>query len=263
MIELGVLGIGLLAPGLRGWSEGQRVLSGQARFAPAPLTPPAPQMLPAAERRRCAQTVAWALAAAQEATQHAATDARELATVFTSSDGDGAIVHQICSALASDDRRLSPIQFHNSVHNAAAGYWSIGARAEAPSTSLCAYDASFGAGLIEAACQVVVESRRVLLCAVDLPCPAPLDACRPARHGLAAAVVLAPVGTGARARLQIAVEPAADPIVAPDPLPAGMDEFAGNAAAACLPLLAALAGAQRVVRLAAAAGGSIAVTVRT
>jgi hypothetical protein len=258
MIELGVLGVGLLAPGLRGWTEGERVLSGQAAYAPTPVAPPVPQVLPAAERRRSAQSVLWALAVAQEATANAAIEASGLAAVFASCDGDGAIIHQICSALASDDRRLSPIQFHNSVHNAAAGYWSIGTRGDGPSTALCAHDASFVAGLIEAACQAATESRRVLLCAVDLPFPEPLQALRPVRQGFAAALVIDPGASGSRARLRLAIEPAQKP----DPLPAGMEAFAGNAAAACLPLLASLAGTGGTVRLAGASGESVVVTVR-
>jgi hypothetical protein len=258
MIELGVLGVGLLAPGLRGWTEGASVLSGQAAYAPAPVEPPAPRMLPAAERRRCAQSVLWALAVAQEAVAGAGVEPGELAAVFASCDGDGAIIHQICSALASEDRRLSPIQFHNSVHNAAAGYWSIGTRSEGPSTALCAHDASFAAGLVEAACQAATESRRVLVCAVDLPFPEPLQAVRPVRHGFAAALVIDPDASGSRARLRLAIEPAQKP----DPLPAGTEAFAGNAAAACLPLLARLADSGGTVRLAGASGESVVVTVQ-
>lgn len=258
MIDLGVLGIGLLAPGLRGWPEAARVFSGAARYNAEPVTPPAPQMLPPAERRRCAQSVIWALGAAQEAVAHAGAEARQLSAVFASSDGDGAIVHQICSALASEDRRLSPIQFHNSVHNAAAGYWSIGTRAEGPSTALCAHDGSVAAGLIEAACQVAIEGHRVLLVAVDLPYPEPLQALRPVRHGLAMALVLAPPDAPALARLQITLEREGKP----DPLPEGMQAFAGNAAAAALPLLDALAGPGGSVRLAGASGEVLAVTVR-
>ena len=66
-----------------------------------------------------------------------------------SSDGDGEIVHRLCTALASPAAEVSPTDFHNSVHNAATGYWSIGAHSSAPSTALCAYDGSFAAGLLE------------------------------------------------------------------------------------------------------------------
>jgi hypothetical protein len=164
--------------------------------------------------------------------------------VFASSDGDGDIVHRLCSALASPGAQVSPTDFHNSVHNAATGYWSIGAHSRAPSTALCAYDGSFAAGLLEAACQVASEARAVLLVAADLPFPPPLDVQRPTRHGFAAALALEP-GTG----LDIGVEE--DGVLTPSPLPA----FEGNAAAAALPLLAALArGGYAIVRLPLAAG---------
>ena len=199
---------------------------------------PAVSLLPPAERRRCALSVAWALAVAQEAVASAELDAASLAVVFASSDGDGDIVHRLCSALATPAAAVSPTDFHNSVHNAATGYWGIGAHSPAPSTALCAYDGSFGAGLLEAACQIAIEKRPVLLIAVDLPYPPPLAVHRPVRHGFAAALVLEP-GTGLEISLD-GSEPTAPP----------MRDFEGNASAACLPLLAALARpGEAVVRL--------------
>ena len=169
----------------------------------------------------------------------------DFSVVFTSSDGDGDIVHRLCTALAAPGATVSPTDFHNSVHNAATGYWSIGAHSTAPSTALCAYDASFAAGLLEAACLVATEARTVLLVAVDLPYPPPLAAHRPVRHGFAAALALEP---GSQLEVSLASGEAS-------PLPANLEAFTGNAAAACLPLLAALArpgGA--TVRLALAEG---------
>ena len=156
-------------------------------------------------------------------------DASAYAVVFTSSDGDGDIVHRLCTALATPAAAVSPTDFHNSVHNAATGYWSIGAHSPAPSTAICAYDDSFAAGLLEAATQIAIEKRPVLLIAVDLPYPAPLAPHRPVRHGLAAALALGP-GIGLEVSL-------VDGDTTASPLP----EFQGNAAAASLPLLAALA----------------------
>ena len=104
----------------------------------------------------------------------AGVEAATLASVFTSSGGDGLNCHEICQVLASADRQLSPTRFHNSVHNAAAGYWSIATGATAAANALCAHDASFGAGLLEALCQVAVEERCVLLIAYDASYPEPL-----------------------------------------------------------------------------------------
>jgi hypothetical protein len=228
-LQLGVRGIGLLAPGLEGWAKARRVLAAEESFEAKPVPRPAIDMLPAAERRRCALTVAWALAVAQEAVARSGLPREAFQVVFTSSDGDGDIVHRLCTALAAPSPAVSPTDFHNSVHNAAPGYWSIGAHSSAPSTALCAYDGSFAAGLLEAACQANADARPVLLVAVDLPYPPPLAAHRQVAHGFAAALALE-AGKG----LEISI---VDGAPSPQPLAA----FQGNAAAAGLPLLAALA----------------------
>ena len=202
------------------------MLAGEAAFTPAAIPRPAVNLLPPAERRRCAPSVAWALAVAQEAVTQSGLDAGAFAVVFTSSDGDGEIVHRLCSALATPAAAVSPTDFHNSVHNAATGYWSIGAHSQAASTALCAYDDSFAAGLLEAACQIAIEARPALLIAVDLPYPPPLAAHRPVAHGFALALALE-AGTGLEVSL-------GDGPLTPSPL----GEFHGNAAAAGLPLLA-------------------------
>src|SRR5690606_19035236 len=106
-------------------------------------------------------------------------DPADIATVFTASGADGHNCHALCEQLAGDDRAISPTRFHNSVHNAAAGYWGIATRSMAPSQVLCAYDASFGAGWIDALGQLHAEGGDVLLVAYDSEYPEPLHACRP------------------------------------------------------------------------------------
>ena len=60
----------------------------------------------------------------------------------------------MCATLAATPTLISPTKFHNSVHNAAAGYWTHRPpAATSASTALTAFDASFGAGLLEAASQ--------------------------------------------------------------------------------------------------------------
>jgi hypothetical protein len=167
-------------------------------------------VLPPAERRRTGQTVRLALAAGLEAVGHAGVDAAVLPTVFASSGGDGANCHEICLTLAGSDRALSPTRFHNSVHNAAAGYWGIATGATAPANVLCAYDGTFGAGLLEALAQVALEERAVLLVAYDTAYVEPLATVRPIPDAFAVALVLAPAGThaGPRIRAQLTGEAA-------------------------------------------------------
>ena len=142
-------GIGLVGPGLDNWPAAHPILAGHAAYESRPLVVAAPASLPPAERRRTGLAIKVALAVAQEAIAAGQQlDARQLATVFTSSGADNDNCDAICKTLASDDRSISPTRFHNSVHNAPAGYWGIASGAMTPATVLCAHDASFGAGLL-------------------------------------------------------------------------------------------------------------------
>jgi hypothetical protein len=187
-----VEGIGLLGPGFSDWPSGSLVLAGSTPYVPQPTVLPAPAALPPAERRRTGAVVKLALAVGFEAASRAGVDPATLPTVFTSSGGDGPNCHEICKVLASDDRHLSPTRFHNSVHNAAAGYWSIATGATLSSNVLCAFDASFGAGLLEALTQVAVDRTAVLLIAYDVGYPEPLHTKRPIADAFGVALMLAP-----------------------------------------------------------------------
>ena len=185
-------GIGLLAPGLADWPSSNKILSGQQCYQAQPAVLPPPVLLPAAERRRSGALVRLTLATGLAATSAAGLDPAELPCVYTSSGGDGQNCHEICQTLASDDRQISPTRFHNSVHNAAAGYWGIATGAMTPISVLAAFDASFGAGLLEAMTLVVVDNKAVLLIACDTPYPEPLYLVRPIPDIFGVAMVLAP-----------------------------------------------------------------------
>ena len=235
-----VEGIGLVGPGLNGWQASRAMLAGGQAYRPAPTSVSASALLPAAERRRAGVPVKLALAAGLEAIEAARRDAATLATVFASSSGDCDNVHAMCESLATPERQVSPTRFHNSVHNAAAGYWSIATQCRAPSTSLCCHDSSFAAGLLDAASQVAVDGNPVVLIVYDHPYPAPLGTARPIGATFGAALVLAPqASAGAIARLDIEFEPQqAGATRMDDP---GLEALRiGVPAARCLPLLAAL-----------------------
>lgn len=192
MLTAYIQGIGLIGPGLTDWQSGARVLAGEEPYAHRPTTIPAPEGLPPAERRRTGATVKLAVSAAQQAVAAANIDPQGLPAVFTSSGADGLICHEMCETLASEDRQVSPTRFHNSVHNAAAGYWSLATGATAASTALCAHDASFAAGLLEALVLATVDHVPVLLSAYETTYPEPLHATRPLPASFAVALVLTP-----------------------------------------------------------------------
>lgn len=234
-------GVGLIGPGLNGWQAARQVLAGAAPYRHAPTVIPSVELLPPAERRRTGALVRLALAAGHEAMAQAGLDAARLSTVFTSSSSDGENLHAICESLALSAPEISPTRFHNSVHNAAAGYWGIATRSLERSTSLACFDGSFAAGLLEAAAQASVDRVPVGLIAYDLPYPEPLNAVRRVSASVGVALILSPErGVRALASIEVATGTGKrESTRMPD------EELEalriGSPAARCLPVLAALA----------------------
>jgi len=245
-----VEGIGLLGPGLASWASAVDVLGGAQAHASTPTVLPQPARLPPAERRRAGGAVKLALAVADEAVSQAQVDPSLLATVFTSSSGEGQNCHALCETLATLTPVVSPTRFTNSVHNAAAGCWHIAVASRASSTSLCAFDGSFGAGLIEAATSMRLSGQPVLLVASDSPYPEPLHSARPLPDHFGVALMLSPTPSAqAIASLTISLNSASEPDRCAD---ASLDTLRRAVPAArALPLLTALAqpGAPRTVVL--------------
>lgn len=234
-------GVGLLGPGLASWSSAIAFLRGESAFAGSATVLPAPSRLPPAERRRAGAAVKLALAVADEAVASAQADPSALATVFTSSSGEGVNCHALCETLATPTPLVSPTRFTNSVHNAAAGCWHIAVGSRAASTSLCAFDASFEAGLVETATGVALSRAPVLLVASDSPYPEPLNAKRPLPDHFGLGLLLAPsAGPRTIAELSIDwIDDSTPATVCEEPaLEALRREIP---AAAALPLLVALA----------------------
>lgn len=248
-IAVDLLGVGLIAPGLPSWAEAQPVLRGEASYQRAPAAVPAPQRLPAAERRRAGAAVKVALSVADAACAAADADPAKLATVFTSSSGDGANCSALCETLAhppGPDRLVSPTRFTNSVHNAAAGYWHIAVGSRHASTSVCAHDDSFGAGLVAALSQLAAPGTPLLLVASDTPYPEPLHGTRPLPDTMGVGLVLAARGAhGAIAHLGARLLPLAGSDALTRCADAALDALRGSIPAArALPLLEAIARRQ-------------------
>jgi len=144
----------------------------------------------------------------------------------------------MCATLASDPASISPTRFHNSVHNAAAGYWTIGTGAMQPATALSAGEGSFAQGLLEALAQLHAGSDAVLLVAYDSQAVGPLGEVSGSQGVLGAALVLSCHPREGAATLTLEQVEAAS-AAEPGPL---SRRLAANAMAPMLPLLDALAG---------------------
>jgi hypothetical protein len=242
-LRAGVAAASLWGPGLEGWESSLAVLRGEAAYEPRPSPAPPPALLPPAERRRTGPVARLALAVASEAAARSGLPPASLRPVFGTSNGDGPVVGAILEALTPGDlpRLVSPTQFHLSVHNAAAGLWSIATGTPEPATCLGGNDATWAACLLTAMADIAAEGKPVLLCVYDHPLPPPLDAKRPTAAPFAVALALVPDGL-APARLEIGYRTGRLRAKDAEPHAEALRPLArGNPAAQALRLLEALA----------------------
>ncbi|EWS77486.1 beta-ketoacyl synthase chain length factor [Xylella taiwanensis] len=237
MLSATVEGIGFWYNGLPSWAAACDFVAGTAPHSASAR--PTPQLLAANERRRTSDTVAVSLEVALAACIDAECDPAQLPSVFTSAYGDQEITDYMCMTLANDPEAVSPTKFHNSVHNAAAAYWTIGVHALTPTTALSANRASFAQGLLEALVQLAMGAKAVLVVGYDSYAVGPFRRILSSQGLLAGALVLS--NTLHSDRLQLRTHlgegealPGAGPLAR---------YAAANAMAPMLPLFDALASA--------------------
>ena len=239
-LTAGIEGLGLWTAQAPSWAAFRGLLAGATVEEG---TRPAPALLPPNERRRAPDTVLVALEAAQAACLDAGRDPSTLPSVFVSTYGDLAITEHLCQTLATAPLELSPTRFHNSVHNAAAGYWTIAAGAMEPATAI---SADFAMGLLEALAPRATGAGAVLLVGYDGQAPGLLRQVAQTEGLLGGALVLGPATAG-RPRLRLVLVDGEAPAVA-------APVAAGNAMAPLLVLFAAIARGDGVALLPAGPG---------
>jgi hypothetical protein len=243
-LRAAIEGIAFWSPTRTAWAGAREAFRDDAAAAPLldpPAKRPAPELLPPAERRRAPDSVALALEVASAAVAASGRDPATLPSLFASTHGDLAINDSMCTTLATAPTAISPTKFHNSVHNAAAGYWTIGTRCHAASSAITAGDSTFAAGLLEAMAQCAADDTPVLLVAFDVQAVGALATVTTSDGLLACALVLSPVDAASAdaIRVEAALAPGAAP--APALRTAAARSLAGNAMAGALPALEALA----------------------
>ncbi|WP_158658054.1 beta-ketoacyl synthase chain length factor [Agarilytica rhodophyticola] len=168
-LRCNIIGIGAWGPGFNNWPELKALLLQQNQTheeSPKPVTPK-PTIIPANERRRSPLPVKIAVETSWQAAQQSTLEPHDMACVFGSGLGDTEITNYMCRALNNELKQLSPTKFHNSVHNAAAGYWTISTDCMKSANSIAAYDNTAGLALLEGLSQCVYQDELVLVTLFD------------------------------------------------------------------------------------------------
>ncbi len=190
-------GVGAWGPSFSNWPDlSSRILNLTNSEYDSELTPkaPKPEIIPANERRRSPLAVKIAVETSWQAIQDADIPASNLACVFGSGLGDTEITDYMCRVLATESKQLSPTKFHNSVHNAAAGYWTISTQSTKAANSIAAYHNTAGLALLEGMSQCVFDNEPVLITLFDTKAHSVYQDIFDCTMPFSAALVIAPEG---------------------------------------------------------------------
>jgi len=190
-IDFQILGVGAWGPNFQNWSELSAILNGE-KLESHGIKGPKPEVIPANERRRAPLPVRLAVESSWQAVNDAGLDPAELPCVFVSGIGDTQLTDYMCTVLAADNKALSPTKFHNSVHNAAAGYWTISTGCTQAANSVAGFQESVSLAMMEALIQCQAEQRPLLISFYDAPSSEVLCELLKSDVSFAASIVIAP-----------------------------------------------------------------------
>lgn len=174
-MRVNILGIGAWGPGFCSWPELVSLLRQEMTTADTSaldwtVANPKPAVIPPNERRRAPLTVKLPVETSWQALTESGLSAAEVCCVFSSGLGDTEITDYMCRELTTELKQLSPTKFHNSVHNAPAGYWTISTQCMKAANSISGYRYSAGLGLLESLSQCCIEQQPVLISLYDTAC---------------------------------------------------------------------------------------------
>lgn len=190
-LPFNILGVGAWGPTFHNWNDLAALLKGQ-EFDVEASKGPKPEIIPANERRRAPLPVRLAVETSWQATQDAGLEPADLTSVFVSGLGDTQLTDYMCRTLAGENKALSPTKFHNSVHNAAAGYWTISTGCMQAANSVAGFQDSVALTLLEALIQCQAEQKPILLTFYDAPCSEVLRDLMKNEIAFAASIIIAP-----------------------------------------------------------------------
>lgn len=190
-VKCKIAGIGAWGSGFENWHSLQEILKSDT-LPDKNLKGPKPSIIPANERRRAPLPVRLAVESSLQATQDANISPASLSSVFVSALGDTDLTDYMCKTLASEFKELSPTKFHNSVHNAPAGYWTISTNSMENANAIAGFENSVSLALLEAVLQLNEDNTPVLVTFYDAPVTPTLRPLLKNSEAFAFSIVLVP-----------------------------------------------------------------------
>jgi 3-oxoacyl-(acyl-carrier-protein) synthase len=190
--DVAIIGLGSWTqgfPGVAAWLAGTPV---------AEADKPTGQSLDRVNRRRAGPLDRALADAVAEAIAHAGADPTTVPVVIGSSIGEAATMIGLLDQMWRHGNPMSPADFTMSVHNAASGLISISNKNRGMTTSIAADHDTPAAALLEGIGLVLTQGGPVVVACGDEPAPEALVQHAPPWSMLTAAVVLAPLDSGAR-----------------------------------------------------------------
>jgi hypothetical protein len=183
MTHYAVGGMGLWTPGyanLDAWRQGARDDS---------ITVAAASLAPARSRRATSHLTRMLVDTAGQATDEAGLSPSEIATVFGSAHGEIQIAIEQLQMMREGDGKVSPARFKNSVHNTAAGLFSLAAKNHGFTTAIAGGDDTVAMCLLEAQGLLEAGEPAVVVAVGEEALPEPIHRFAPhAELGLAFAL---------------------------------------------------------------------------
>jgi hypothetical protein len=238
MTELELVSIGIWGPSFPDWHSFTNGINTGDWQESSPLKP---ELIPPRERRRAPQSVKMAVEVLDQACHNAGVDPAGAAVVFSSALGDMAITDYMCRILSSSPRLVSPTKFHNSVHNATTGYWSIASHSHAPTNAISAHAYTAPMAFLEAACQAAEDDMPVLLVTQEMAAPEALRVACPSDEPFSMAMLLSLPGSCDRPLASLRIEVTAKTVEAPAMTNDLAQVLSTNFGALLLPMAAAIA----------------------
>lgn len=232
--------IGLLGPGMPDWNSSLRFLKGEDDLSLDPVIFPKPSLLPPNEARRTTRLIKLVLNVCEQLCSQTDAIYLKVPTIFSSPGIDYDILDTICRTLNTNPENVSPSLFHNSVHNAPAGYWSISLDSHSPYISISASKYSFAMGILEAIASLENYNKTIVLTTFEMFTSLTLHKIVPIDYPFAVSMLLSAKQTKdsiAKLTIQLTNE---------GPESVGISETfeilrLNNGAARCLPLLCSIA----------------------